>query len=246
MLQVPNTLEDAIANAKQSTQRAIEAGCGRVQVELIIPEIALQAQALALEFTTILEQYGSGLKVLFPDTGAAALAKRDWGETWFSISDLGGRAIPIEGKITTEDTAFLVVCPSAIEVKAVENLCNLAENRPVILIIPQLEDVTFVGIGVTARELRERFLSTLESAYYFRPLAGAAVLRSYPSRWEVHLETENGYELIAEEFQKPMGEDLELLLAKATQGSEDTGEVVKPKPTGFLSNMQRFLRALTQ
>jgi hypothetical protein len=247
MSQVPQSLEEAVEQAKAATLAALEAGCNRVQIELVIPEIALQAQSLALQFTYLFEEYGSGLRVLFPDTGAAALARRDWEETTFKVSDLGSRFIPVDKKISEEDTIFLVVCPSSVEVNAVEKLCNLAGDRPVILLIPQLEDLYVVGIGLAARQLRERFLSLLESAYYFRALAGAVVLRSYPSLWEVWLEKEEGYELIAQEPQKPAGEPLELLLMKATAGtSDETTEAPKPKKAGLLTNMQRFLRALSQ
>jgi hypothetical protein len=249
MLQVPQSLEEAVAQAKVATQTALEAGCGRVQIELVIPEIALQAQSLALEFTALFEQYGAGLKVLFPDSGAAALARRDWGETAFKVSDLGSRFTPVEMKISPEDEIFLVVSPSAVEVNTVEKLCNLAGDRPVVFLIPQLEDVSIVGIGYTARQLRERFLSTLESAYYLRPLEGAVVLRSYPSLWQVWLEKEGGYTLIAEDSQKPMGEALAQLIDKAIETSQTNSEnrdVPKPKKAGLLSNMQSFLRALTQ
>jgi hypothetical protein len=249
MSQVPQNLEEAIEQAKVATLAALEAGCDRIQVEFVIPEIALQAQSLALQFSSLFEEYGSGLRVLFPDTGAAALACRDWGETIFKISDLGSRFIPVDNKISEEDTIYLVVCPSSVEVNAVEKLCNLAGTRPVILLIPQLEDVSVVGIGLAARQLRERFVSTLESAYYLRSLEGAVVLRSFPSLWQVWLEKEEGYELIAQEPQKPAGEALELLLIKATSGtSDESGEAPNPKPkkAGLLTNMQRFLRALSQ
>ncbi|WP_013321100.1 DUF1995 family protein [Gloeothece verrucosa] len=250
MTQVPASLEEAVVKAKEATQIALEAGLGRLQVELVIPEIALEAQGLALEFTSLFEQYGSGLKVLFPDTGAAALARRDWGETPFKISDLGSRFIPVEMKVTPEDEAFLVVCPASIEIQSVAKLCEIAEQRPVLLLIPQLEDVSIVGIGYTARQLRDNFLSTLESCYYFRPLEGAAVVRSYPGLWQVWLEKEQGYELIAEESQKPMGEALELIIARATAeidpASPQMANVAQPKKSGLLANMQRFLKALSQ
>ncbi|MEA5534758.1 DUF1995 family protein [Crocosphaera sp. XPORK-15E] len=246
MLEVPNSLEQAISQAKEAAKLALEAGVGRISLELIIPEIALQAQALALEFTSLFEGRESGLKVIFPDTGAAALARRDWGETPFSVTDLGSRATAIESKISDADEAFLLVCPSSVEVGTVEKLCNLAGDRPVILLIPQLEDVSIVGIGYAARQLRERFISTLESVYYFRPLDGVAVLRSYPSPWYVYLERDSGYELIAEETQKPMGEALENLILKATTGEEDNSNIPQPKKSGMFANMQRFLKALSQ
>jgi hypothetical protein len=246
MLAVPKTLEEAIAQAKEATQAALESGCGRLQVELVVPEIALQAQAIALEFTALFAQYGAGLKVLFADTGAAALARRDWGDIPFKVNDLGSRFTPIETKFAPEDEAFLIVSPSAVEVNAVEKLCNLVGDRPVVLLIPQLEDVSVVGIGYTARQLRERFLNTIETCYYFRPLEEAVVLRAYPSLWQVWLEKEDDYELIAEEPQKPMGDGLALLLTKAISGIEVGGEAPKPKKPGMLANMQQFLRALSQ
>jgi hypothetical protein len=244
---VPQTLEDAITQAKQATKAALEAGYGRLQIELVIPEIALQAQSLALQFTVLFEEYGLRLKVLFPDTGAAALARRDWGETPFKVTDLGSRFTPVEMKVTPDDRAFLVVCPSSVEVKSVETLCEIAGDRPVVLLIPQLEDISVVGIGYAARQLRERFLSTLESAYYFRPLENGVVLRSFPEQWQVWLEKETGYELIAEESTKPIGEALDLIIAQAINPvGEGTTEASKPKKPGLLTNVQRFLKALSQ
>ncbi|ACK66737.1 conserved hypothetical protein [Rippkaea orientalis PCC 8801] len=245
MLAVPNTLEEAFLQAKEATKLALEANLGRIQVELVVPEIALQAQGLALEFTTLFDDLSS-LKVIFPDTGAAALARRDWGETPFKVTDLGSRATSVEMKVSEQDRAFLLVCPSSVEVESVEKLCNLAGDRPVVLLIPQLEDVSVVGIGYAARQLRERFISTLNSAYYFRPLEGAAILRSYPSPWNVYLETETGYELIASEPQKPLGEALEIILTKATGSEGDHQDSPPPKKSGLLTSMQQFLKALSQ
>lgn len=246
MPDVPLTLEEAIAQAKTATQTALDAGVRLFQIELLVPEIALQAQSLASEFTPLLKGYGSGLRVLFSDTGASALARRDWGETEFKISDIGSRHIGIENKISADDEAFLVVCPSSVEVQAVEKLSQLAGDRPVVLLIPQLEDVSIVGIGYAARQLRERFLSTIESVYYFRPLDGAVVLRSYPSLWQVWREKEEGHELIAEESQKPMGEGLERLINQVGEEKAETANSPKPKKSGLFANMQRFLRALNQ
>ncbi len=244
---VPTTLEESIQQAKMATKAALQAGIIRLQIELIIPEIALQAQSLALQFANSLEEYGLGLKVMFVDTGAAALAKRDWGETFFKVTDLGSRLTSVETKISPDDQIFLVVSPSAIEVNIVEKLCSLAGDRPVILLIPQLEDVSIVGIGYAARQLRDRFLGTIESCYFIRPLEGAVILHSYNSPWQVYLEKEtDNYELISETSQKPVGEALEIILASKRGDSQETSPTPLPKKTGILSNLQKFLRALSQ
>jgi hypothetical protein len=249
MSQIPQSLEETITQAKQATITALEAGNYRIQIELVIPEIALQAQAIALQFTSLFAEYGSGLKVLFPDTGAAALARRDWGEIPFKVTDLGSSRTPIDTKITPDDQIFLVVCPSSVEVNQVEKLCNLAQDRPVIILIPQLEDVAIVGIGYAARQLRERFLSTIVSAYYIRPLEGAIVYRTFPETWQVWLEVADDYQLIAEETQKPMGEYLERLLFQATNPQETENIPTNqptPKKANILRKMQSFLQALSQ
>jgi hypothetical protein len=244
---IPRTLAEAVTQAKQVTQQALEDGYGRVQIELAIPEIALQAQALALEFSSILNNYGSGLKIIFPDTGAAALARRDWQETPFKISDLGSSRTPIDRKISDDDRAFLVVSPSSVEVAQVEKLCNLAADRPVVLLIPQLEDVSIVGIGYTARQLRERFLSTLYTSYYLRSVNGGVVYKAHPCPWQVWLEVGEDFELITTQDTKPMGEELERMLIRASNAKNSGGEENSPKPkkSGILQTMQSFLRALS-
>ncbi len=247
MAELPKTLEEAIAQAKEATQAALKDGRTRLQVELIFPEIALQAQSIAWEFIPIFEQYGSNVKVLFADTGAAALARRDWGEVPFKISDIGTSRSPVESRIEPEDEAFLLVSPSAMEVAQVEKLCNMAGDRPCVLLNPQLEDLYVVGIGMAARKLRDRFLKTIESCYYLRSLDPAALFRCYPSLWEVWLEIDGEYQRIAEEPEKPVGDTLDQILAKATGGG-DTGEItaVPVKKPGFLTNLQRFLNALSR
>ncbi|MBE9116805.1 DUF1995 family protein [Lusitaniella coriacea LEGE 07157] len=243
MSEFPTTLDRAIAQAKEATQNALNDGFGRIQVDLAIPEIALQAQAIALQFTTLFESYGSGLKVFFPDTGAAALARRDWEETNFKIGDLGSSRKPIETKIAEDDRIFIVVSPSSVEVNQLEKLCNFAEDRPVIILIPQLESVATVGIGYAARQLRERFLSTIQTAYYLKPFEGGAILRFYPSQWQVWQETqEDEYKIIGEYPQKPTGE----LLEQIFNPTAETSSGKMPKKAGFLSNLQQIFRALNQ
>jgi hypothetical protein len=244
MSELPKTLEEAIAQSREATIAALNNGSTKLQVQLVFPEIALQAQSIALQFLPIFEQLGVQPKVFFPDTGAAALARRDWGTVPFKIDDVGSSRSIIENKIQSDDEAFLLVSPSAVEVAQVEKLSNLAGDRPFILLNPQMEDISIVGIGYAARQLRDRFLSTIETCYYVRPLDQAAVFRSYPSLWQVWLETDGEYKLIAEEAERPAGDTLDRILAKAT-GTDTSGNTVQPKKTGLLTNLQRFLNALS-
>ena len=244
MAELPKTLEEAIAQSCTATLAAIADGKNRLLVELVFPE--LKSMPVAWQFLPAFEDMGSQLKVFFPDAGAAALARRDWGEVAFKIDDIGSSRTSVQGKIKPEDKVLLLVEPSAVEIAQVEQLCQAAGSRPVVLLVPRLEDAATVGIGYAARQLRERFIKTLESCYYIRPLEGAALFRCYPSPWQVWQETNNEYKLIAEVPQKPVGEALEQILATSSGSSTVTSDAPKPKKAGLFTELQRFLRALSQ
>ena len=246
----PNTLDTAVEQAKESAKNAIADGYRLIQVELVIPEIALKSEALALEFAELFSADGSKVKVMFPDTGASALAKRNWGERSFEVTDMGSRFTAIETQVSPEDEIFIVACPSSVEVERAEKLTQIAGDRPVIFLIPQLEDVAIVGIGLAARQLRERFINNIYSSYYLRPIDGGAILRCHPSKWQIWLENEEkdeNYELATELSDKPMGEDLERLMFQLTNSEAKNSKDFQPKKKqNLLGNLQKFLKALSQ
>ncbi|WP_159788495.1 DUF1995 family protein [Sodalinema gerasimenkoae] len=254
-IELPDDLEDAIAQAKAATKAALEDGYRVIQVEIVYPE--LKAQPIAETFIPVLTEMGYNLKVMFPDTGAAALARRDWGDTPFKITDVGSRRLPVTSQMEETDECYLLVEPSDVEIEQVEKLANEAGDRPVILLLPRLESVATVGIGYAARQLRERFLSKITSCYYVRPLPGGALLRIYPSPWIVWtLNEENQYEVLTEMSYKPVGEELERLLMgeeledSSPEPSESDSNAPpssnKPQSRGLFAEVQRFIRALTQ
>lgn len=236
MSDLPNSLEETVDQAIASTKAAIEDGIIRLQVDMVIPE--LKQQPIAERFLSLFQDLGLQFKVLFPDAGAAALAKRDWNNPDFTIRGIN----EIQATVDPDDEAFLIVNPSAVEVGDVEKLCNQAQDRPVIILNPQLEDVSIVGIGYAARQLRDRFLSTLTSSYYYRPMPDAAVIRRHPGGWQIWQDIDDQYELKAELPERPSGEALETILY-GSQSAETS--VAKPKKSLF-GEVQKFLRALSQ
>ncbi|MCC0177977.1 DUF1995 family protein [Waterburya agarophytonicola K14] len=246
----PSTLDLAVEQAKEATKNAISDGYKLIQVELVVPEIALQSEALALEFASLFADDGLKVKVMFPDTGAAALAKRNWGEQPFQVTDMGSRFTSIETQVAPEDEIFVVACPSSVEVDRAEKLSQIAADRPVVFLIPQLEDVAVVGIGLAARQLRERFIKNIYSSYYLRPIEDGAILRCHPFGWQIWLENEaeaTNYELATELATKPMGEDLDrLMMQLTTPQGEDNQRLQPKKKQNLLGNLQKFLKALSQ
>lgn len=234
---LPKTLEEATEQAKAATQAALEAGYSRLQVELQFPE--LKILPVAQQFIPAFAAWGSHLRVYFPDAGAAALARRDWGEQPYPIRGIRD----LKSELDPADQLILFIEPSAIEVHEVEQICQTALDRPVVMLNPRLEDVAVVGIGLSARQLRERFLSTFESCYYLQPLEKAAIFRAFPAGWQVWVEdAEGNYSLLSETEQKPTGEMLDQILTTATASPE----AAPARRKGLLSSMQQFLRALSQ
>lgn len=242
MAELPKTLEDAIAQSTEAVKSALADGVTRIQVELLFPE--LKFMTVAEQFLPQFTEYESRLKVFFADAGAAALARRDWKDAGFQISDIGtGRAASLAAKIQPEDEIFLFIAPTSVEVPQLEKLCELIGERPVIMLTPRLEDSSIVGIGYTARETRRRFISTIESCYYIRPVDDqSALFRCYPGLWEIWLETEGGYQKITELPKKPSGDELDaILLGKG----ENTTESTPAKKSSVFKSLQRFIKALS-
>lgn len=243
MPQLPNTLEDAIAQAQVATQAALADGYKRLQVELVFPE--LKHMSVAEQFIPAFQAYDSRLKIFFTDAGAAALARRDWADVPFKIEDIGtARTASLESKIQPEDEIFLFVAPSSVEVPQLEKLCQYIGDRPFVILNPRLDEAGVVGIGYTARQTRERFINTIQSCYYLRPVDDeTGVFRCYPRQWEVWVQKSGNYEKIADLPNKPSGDELDLILTKGSQTSSD-GRPAK-KPSVFKS-LQRFLKALSR
>ncbi len=225
---LPNNLEDTTEQAIASTYQAIADGATRVLVDLRFPE--LKSMPIAYEFArSFNERYGNAWQAIFSDAGAAALAKREWADLNVSVRGVneGRRAI------REEDKAFLLVEPSSVEVDQVEKLVQLAGDRPFVMLNPRLEN-SEVGLGLSARRLRDRFLSTFETAYYIKPLDLGALWRCYPQTWQVWVNTEEGMQFLSEVEQRPSSDDIDRLFRQKT--GQKTGS--------FLGRLQELFNAL--
>ncbi len=243
MPELPRTLEDAIVQARVATQAALADGYTRLKVELLFPE--LKALPTVQQFLPAFEEYGDKLKIFFADAGSAALARRDWNEVPFQLSDIGtGRMASIESKVQPEDEIFLFVQPTSVEIPQLEKICEvIGESRPFVMFVPRLEEAGAVGIGYAARQTRQRFINTIDSCYYLRPIfEEAALFRCYPGLWSVWVEKNGDYVRVAELPQKPSGDELDTIIADGQSQSE--GEPVAAKSKNVFRGLQRFVRAL--
>ena len=227
---LPDSLEDATEQAIAAVHQAIADGANLVIADLRFPE--LKAMPIAYEFAASFNQkYGKNWQAIFADAGAAALAKREWAELEVSVRGVneGRRAI------REEDQAFLLVEPTSVEVEQVEKLVKLAGDRPFVMFNPRLEN-SEVGLGLAARQMRDRFLSTFETAYYIKPVELGALWRCYPQTWQVWQQTDSGMQPMAEVAQRPSSDDIERLFRQKT--GQQSGS--------FLGRLQQFFNALAR
>ncbi|MGA7952953.1 MAG: DUF1995 family protein [Gloeobacterales cyanobacterium] len=205
MSELPNTYTDALEDCVRGIQQASLAGKFRQEIVFRSPGLDI------LEVVRyVAERLAEGSErpplVLYPDAGAAALACQRLGEVSYPIQSINQRIADFEAY-----GAVLLVEISMVEVEALEKLADACGARPYIILNSRLGEAGAVGIGLVGRQLRSRFLSTLEPVFYLQPVEGGALYRSYPSNWQVWKENApeaEGYSLVSERGTRPTAEEL--------------------------------------
>ena len=163
---LPGDLKTAESQALEALLAALAAEpAGRWTVDWRFEGLRLLAPALRLG--QALQQAGQGVRLLFPDAGAGALARRDAPELAGCIGDFrselrrqaeaaeaGGEA---EADAAARPELLLAVAPGQPDYDDFERLCA-GHRGAVVLLNGTLEDAA-VGIGSVARERRRGFLA---------------------------------------------------------------------------------------
>lgn len=156
----------------------------------------LKLLPLALRLLAALNPGERPVRLLFPDAGAAALARRDAPELASELGSLGDQLRRQEQDREFESSAdalLLLVEPAQAEYEEVERLCQ-AHRGGVVLLNGRLEDAA-VGIGSVARERRRGFLATWRPAYALQPQENGALRFAWPGPWELYRRDPDGYRL---------------------------------------------------
>lgn len=189
----------------------------------------LRVLPVALRLARALIDAGRPVVLLWPDAGAAALARRD-------AEDLAERVLDFKQWSSKEDppanALLLVVAPQPSEYDEFAEICG-SHSGPVLMLNGRLEDAA-VGIGSVARERRKGFVSVWSQAYWLEPIDGGAVMRVHPEAWNVYRADPDGYRAVAELETRPDPETINAILA-----GED-GPGLKQQ----LGNVDRFLDGL--
>ena len=217
---LPPDLRTAEAEALASLRSALAGDPrGRWTVELRFE--GLRLLPVVLRLVGELESSAAGIRLLFPDAGAAALARRDGPELAKRIATFSdhlrlresssavapeqGDDAAAEGPEGSGTEVLILVGASQADYGTVESVCQAHSGR-VVLVNPGLEDGA-VGIGSVGRERRRGFLAQWEAAYALIPLAGSALRRAHPLDWELFRLDPDGYRLAASFDHRPDGEE---------------------------------------
>jgi Domain of unknown function (DUF1995) len=186
---LPADLRTAEAEALEATAAALAEGSrGLWTVEWRFE--GLRIMPVALRLLASLSPRHPDLRLLFPDAGATALAKRDAPDQASQLTSLGDlqRLQQADGG---SDGILILVAPTPADYDDVERVC--AQHRGVVVMLNgRLEDAA-IGIGTVARERRRGFLAGWRSAYALIPTADGALRLVHPGPWELYRRDPDGY-----------------------------------------------------
>lgn len=205
---LPADLRTAEAEAREALQAALASGSGgRWTVEFRFEGLRLLPVVLRL-LEGLLAEWPA-LRLLFPDAGAMALARRDapaFADRIGSFSD--------QRRLQQQEPSrgvLLLVGASQADYELVEAVCG-GHGDSVVLINSSLEDAA-IGIGSVARQRRKGFLAGWRAAYALLPQSDRALRCAYPGEWELYRLDPDGYRLAGRFEQKPDAEQQELALS---------------------------------
>lgn len=201
---LPADLRRAEGEALEALKEALlDSPSGRWTMELRFE--GLKLLPLALRLLASLNPAERPVRLLFPDAGAAALARRDAPDLAPQLGSLGDQLRRQEQDSDPSAGDLLVLAePAQAEYEEVERLCQ-AHRGAVVLLNGRLEDAA-VGIGSVARERRRGFLATWRAAYALLPLENGALRFAFPGPWQLYRLDPDGYRLAASFDQKPDAE----------------------------------------
>ncbi len=164
----------------------------------------LRVLPIALRLSQNLNSSNVDNILLWPDAGAAALAKRespDLSNNIYSYKDF-----LLSEKSNSDSNLLIAVSPQPYDYSDFFNVCDHTQGK-ILMLNGRLED-SAVGIGSVARERRKSFLSSWNILYWLQPLSNGALLREYPNDWHLFRKDIDGYRFLKSYGEKPNPENI--------------------------------------
>ncbi len=195
---LPKDLVTAETVAYNSLMKAIR-GNKSSRLSINIKFEGLRTLPLSLRFVDKLQSDDIQFVLLFPDTGATALAKRDSPQhvdCIFSFNEILKKEIQLD-----QNKLVILVAPQPFEYNEFQQIVDLCLGT-VLMINGKLED-SAVGIGSVARERRKKALLSWENIYWLEPIQRGALMRVFPNEWVIFHCSKDGYRKVKSFEKKP-------------------------------------------
>lgn len=227
--QLPADLFTAETMALEAIEAALhDQSCLRWSVTLKFE--GLRLMPLAIRMTNSLRAKSLEPLLVWPDAGAAALAKRDAPELANDV-----RSIRDLLKTDDDDQHQRLMLAAGVQMSDYQDFCDLCEKHTgnVVMLNGRLEDAA-VGIGSVARARRKGFLASWKQAYWLEPLQRGALMRAYPDDWELFRADADGFRFATGFEERPDSETI------------DAGFGIDPSSIGQqIGSVGRFLEGLS-
>lgn len=246
---LPDSFEDASVQCARTILRVIDSGVAKMRVDFDtsagdITYTTLRnslpiARALMMMLSEKLCVEKDGLpagklQVLFPDEGTAALVTREW-----APPPTVRCACISRYRVPDDASACIVVAPTALDTRPLEVLLNndaiVSGAVPLIVLNPQLVDMSTGALGLEGRNLLKRMASEFQDVFVLQTLPGAAITRTYPSKYAIWQEDEQapgGFKFVRDDSRRPSA------FAVAEELYQDNST------PGFLKELGSFIRGL--
>tara|TARA_B100000965_G_scaffold405597_1_gene440301 strand:- start:2838 stop:3461 length:624 start_codon:yes stop_codon:yes gene_type:complete len=203
---LPSDLKEAEENLYQSIQCYLLDNSEKSFLSISLKFEGLRINPIIFRLSNKLSKIKFDNILLWADAGGAALAKRDYPE-------LSNKIFTFKEYLDSSKhlNSILLVCsPQPYDIEMFEDVCSHGDST-VIMINGKLED-PIVGIGSVGRDMRKRFADKWKTIYYIQPLSMGALLRKYPSNWELFKLQSNGYKFCNSFEKRPDDETIILNL----------------------------------
>ena len=203
---LPADLKEAEENLYESIRNYLSTSSEKSFLSINLKFEGLRINPIIFRLSNKLIKIQKQNILLWSDAGGAALAKRD-------NPELSNKIFTFKeflNKSNNLNTILLVSSPQPYDIEMFEEVCSHT-NSTVIMINGKLED-PIVGIGSVGRDMRKRFADKWKTIYFIQPLSLGALLKKYPSNWELYKLGSNGYSFINSFDKRPDDETIILNL----------------------------------
>ena len=201
MFYLPEDLNKALSDMEKATLANVYSDENRFTIEFKFEGIKFNN--ICIRLYKLLSKNNNTF-ITYGDTGAAALAQRDFYEIKEKIYTF--KSFTDSTQINNIDSVLISMLPQPYDFDSFEPMCENFKGKHY-SINPKFEDSN-IGIGNVIRERRKNFVKTWNNIYYLQPLNKSALMHISPNNWSLFKEINSKYIFVKDFEKKPDNETI--------------------------------------